>query len=53
MDKGTYLMGRCESLEIATDRKNCLINLGINESSIRIHVLLMPSYQKPVLSTAI
>ncbi len=30
-------MGRCESLEIATDRKNRLINLGINESSIRIH----------------
>ena len=37
MDKGTYLMGRCESLEIATERKNRLVTLGINESSIRIH----------------
>ena len=30
-------MGRCESLEIATERKNRLITLGINESLIRIH----------------
>jgi len=37
LQKGTYLMGKCESLEVALLRKNQLIALGVHENSIKIH----------------
>ena len=36
-DKGTYLLGRCETAEDARQRKATLVKLGLNPDIIRVH----------------
>jgi hypothetical protein len=36
-DKGYYLMGKCDSIEIAMERKRHLMNLGVNADIIKLH----------------
>ena len=35
--KGSYLIGKCETNEEAIQRKNILVNLGLNEETIHMH----------------
>jgi len=45
ISKGTYLLGKCSDLETAIYRKNQLIGLGLDESTIIIHPENDPSTQ--------
>jgi hypothetical protein len=37
LDKGYYLMAKCESIEVAIERKRYLMSLGLNENIIKLH----------------